>query len=125
MKTPVEWESWCDAVFTVRKSYPTWHELITAIQEDACGTNLSHNGIGVVAALLREPTSPDYGPAASLPESPSPAPNSEASSGCAIATAVKRRGSRQQRSSAKPSEAAAAFSTGNDGRTDTARTAES
>ena len=56
MRTPAEWEDWCDAVWHVRRSYPTWHELLTAVQQDARGDST------LVDALLAKPTVPDYGP---------------------------------------------------------------
>lgn len=39
MKTPVEWETWCDAFWTEHKRYPWWHELVGAIQEDAIASD--------------------------------------------------------------------------------------
>lgn len=56
MKTPPEWEDWCDAVWFVRKEYPTWHELLTAVQQDALGDPT------LAEALVAKPTEPDYGP---------------------------------------------------------------
>ena len=35
MKTPTEWETWCDEMWFREKRYPFWHELIEAIQADA------------------------------------------------------------------------------------------
>lgn len=35
MKTPAEWEVWCDEFWKREKRYPYWHELIEAIQADA------------------------------------------------------------------------------------------
>jgi hypothetical protein len=64
MKTPAEWEHWSDAVWSVRKSYPTWHELITAVQQDArgeTGTAAGHPAT-LAEALLAGVTAPDYGP---------------------------------------------------------------
>jgi hypothetical protein len=35
MKTPAEWEDWCDEQWAKTKQYPTWSELVSAIQTDA------------------------------------------------------------------------------------------
>jgi hypothetical protein len=37
LKTPAEWEAWCDSVWKKRKHHPTFYELVTAIQADALG----------------------------------------------------------------------------------------
>jgi hypothetical protein len=55
VKTPREWDLWCDAVWQQRGQYPTWHELITAVQQDASGAAT------LTVALLAGPTEPDYG----------------------------------------------------------------
>ena len=39
MKTPAEWETWSDEFWQREKRTPWWHELVSAIQEDAMAGN--------------------------------------------------------------------------------------
>lgn len=111
MKTPADWEDWCDAVWHVRGSYPTWHELVNAIQEDACGTSQLKNGTSaapVAIALLAGVTSPDYGAGALRLGDPLQLPMRDTSCGSAPATAEGApASSRQTSEAATPSLAGA------------------
>jgi hypothetical protein len=51
MKTPAQWETWCDEFYTREKRYPWWHELITAVQEDALGSAPGSQGLASAAVF--------------------------------------------------------------------------
>lgn len=42
----MDWERWCDDFFSEEARYPFWHELITAVQADACGTSNGQKASG-------------------------------------------------------------------------------
>jgi hypothetical protein len=88
MKTPMEWEQWCDDFFMDEARYPFWHELITAVQADACGTWISKSGTGSTDAQGQSGvTLRDSAPEGSSQSSRWPSTGSSQSSGNAPAIA--------------------------------------
>jgi hypothetical protein len=88
MKTPADFDAWCDEVWMSEHRHVTWAELITAVQEDACGMSQSKTGIGAGDVAPPESTSPADAQAGSSRDVQPQKIGSAISCGDAIATAV-------------------------------------